>query len=75
MKSVWKGIKQLITLKYANNTSPNLLQIGSSKIVDKEAIAEAFNKYFSTIGSNLESAILLVNTPIESCIIVLPFFQ
>ena len=25
MKSVWKGVKQLITLKYTNNTSPNLL--------------------------------------------------
>jgi hypothetical protein len=65
MKSVWKGIKQLITLKYAKNTNHNLLKIGFSKIVEKKAIAEAFSKYFSTKGSHLESTIPLVNTPIE----------
>jgi hypothetical protein len=45
---------------------PIAIEVGRLKVTDKHSIATAFNKYFSSIGSNLANAIPVVNTPIQA---------
>ncbi len=66
IKETWKGIKQLITLKPTKNSFPTTLEVGSSQLSNSQVIANAFNNYFSTVGSNLVNSIPIVQTPIET---------
>ena len=66
IKETWRGIKQLIiTLKQSNYSFPTVIKVGSIKLTTSKAIANAFNDYFSSIGSDTASAIPTVNTPFE----------
>ena len=65
IKETWKGIKQLITLKQTSLSVPKLLKLGNSKLTDQQSIANAFNNYFASIGTNLANTIPAVNTPVE----------
>ena len=49
IKETWKGIKQLITLKQTKNSIPMSLEVGGLKLSNSQAIAHAFNNYFSTV--------------------------
>ena len=66
IKETWRGIKQLITLKQSNYSFPSVLEVGGTKLTASKAIANAFNDYFSSIGSDTASAIPTVNTPFET---------
>ena len=66
IKETWKGIKQLITLKQTKNSIPISLEVGGFKLSNSQAIANAFNNYFSTVGSSLANSIPIVQTNIET---------
>ena len=61
-----RGIKQLITLKQSNYSFPTVLEVGGTKLTTSKAIANAFNDYFSSIGSDTANAIPTINTSFET---------
>ena len=50
-------IKQFISPKGSKLSSPRRLIVGDDTLTDAKSIANAFNKYFSLIGSTLGNAI------------------
>ena len=50
VKATWRGIKQLISFKGGKLSFPNRLIVGDDILTDAKSIANAFNKYFSSIG-------------------------
>ena len=61
MKNVWKGIKQLVTLKKSSTSIPSMIEIDNVKLINSNLIANAFNNYFSNVGSNVANNIPRVN--------------
>ncbi len=61
MKNIWKGIKELVTLKQSSVTSPSTIEVDNTKITNSKQIANAFNEYFSTVGSDIANTIPTVN--------------
>ena len=57
IKNIWKGIKQIVTLKPYNYSFPTKIMKGTIEITGTLNIANAFNEYFASIGSNLASKI------------------
>ena len=57
VKNVWKGIRQLVTLKSKDSFKPNRLVKDNQEITDGKSIANEFNNYFTTIGSRLATEI------------------
>lgn len=57
IKNIWKGIKQIITLKPQKTNLPTKLVTGDSILTDSKSIANAFNDFFSNIGNNLARSI------------------
>ena len=57
VKNVWKGIRQLVTLKSKDSFKPNRLVKDNQEITDVKSIANEFNNYFATIGSRLATEI------------------
>ena len=57
IKNVWKGIRQLISLKTKDSLKPNKLIKDNQEITDPKLIANEFNNYFATIGPWLASEI------------------
>ena len=55
VKAIWRGIKDLITLKPKHSNAPSKLIRNSREIVDAQEIAKTFNEYFSNIGNRLAS--------------------
>jgi hypothetical protein len=66
IKDVWKGIKQLITLKKANHTFPTLIEVENGRIFNPTDIASKFNDYFTSIGPKLAANIPSVNSTFNS---------
>ena len=62
IKRVWKGIKELITIKNSNNHMPTTLEIGNLKVTNRQSIVNAFNDYFANIGPNVAKTITVANT-------------
>ena len=62
IKGVWKGIKELITIKNSNNHMPTTLEIGNLKVTNRQSIVNAFNDYFANIGPNVAKTIPAANT-------------
>ena len=62
IKATWRGIKQLISLKGGKLSFPSRLIVGDDTLTDAKSIANAFNKYFSSIGPTLANAIQPGNT-------------
>ena len=56
-KNIWKGIKQIIILKAQNASLPTKLVMGDSITTNTKSIANAFNDFFSNIGSKLAKSI------------------
>ena len=65
IKNTWKGITQLITLKIQPYSVPNLLRVDNLNLTNSKLIADAFNNYFSNIGSNIANTIPTVDISFE----------
>ena len=57
MKATWKGIREIVSLKPSKSTTPTKIIANDSVITDPKSIANAFNQYFTNIGSSLQSEI------------------
>ena len=57
IKKTWEGIKRVININKRNKVSPNRLDNGNGMITDKKDLANEFNKFFSTIGENINKKI------------------
>ena len=55
--SIWKGIRSIIKLKPSTFSNLRLINDNGTFLNDSSDIANKFNRYFSTIGSNLEKGI------------------
>jgi hypothetical protein len=65
-RDIWKGIKDLVTTKLHKHHAPTIINDNGLELNDPKAIANAFNKFFSTIGTNLASKITNVHkSPME----------
>lgn len=64
-KEIWKGIKQLVSLKKSNMNFPSKIKQGNVTLTDKNQIANAFNIYFANIGSKLAQSIPNTNISFE----------
>ena len=56
-KSIWKGIKQIVTPKSSTAHAPSVIKIDGKDISDKQQLSDAFNDYFVNIGSEISSSI------------------
>ena len=56
----------MITFRQSFTNVPTSLEVGNSKLSNTQSIANAFNNYFATIGSNLTNAIPTATTPFEN---------
>ena len=45
VKKNWDGIKSIVTLKFKDKTTPNLLMVNGNVIINKNCIAEIFNGF------------------------------
>ena len=80
IKKTWRGIKQIISLKKQSFKVPHVLQIGSSKLTDKQSIVNAFNNYFASVGPELAAKIPSANstfdkfmtTPLRNSFVLFP---
>ena len=68
IKGVWKGIKELITIKNSNNHMPTTLEIGNLKVTNRQSIVNAFNDYFANIGMLLKLYQLLILHLSNTCL-------
>ena len=57
MKNIWRGIKQVITIKSKKCQTPNNIVKNNKSLTNPKDIANAFNDYFAAIGSNIASTI------------------
>ncbi|EDO40881.1 predicted protein [Nematostella vectensis] len=57
VKEIWKGIKQIITLKASPVSIPSKIITSDSVLTDPTAISNAFNNYFTNIGKYLANDI------------------
>ena len=64
-KEVWKGIRQIITLKSKGSFIPSKLVKDEHEIKDIRATANEVNNFFSSTGSNLASAVPATNVTCE----------
>ena len=59
IKTVWKTVKELITIKQRNDLPLITLKIGKKKIeTDAKEIANHFNGYFTSIAGELNRKIM-----------------
>lgn len=61
MKETWKNIRKIININKKSNVSPQSLLVNKTLVSDKKAMAEEFNKYFTTIGDKIEKDIPLTS--------------
>ena len=79
-KRIWNGIKKIVHFRSKNNHNINKIIENDTVMTDSKEIANAFNKYFSTIGVNLADKIENVDkspmdylkTPIPTSFYVFP---
>ena len=57
IKNIWKGIKQLISLKHLSSKLPTKIINNDIELVDAKDIANAFNNFFVNVGPNIASTI------------------
>jgi hypothetical protein len=56
-RDIWKGIKDLVRTKSQKYRAPTNINDNGLELNDPKSIANAFNNFFSTIGSNLASKV------------------
>ena len=57
LKSTWKGIKKLISLKELSNIAPSNIFDNDRSLTEPQKIANAFNKYFVNVATDIQSSI------------------
>ena len=57
LKSTWKGIKRIISLKDSRSTVPSTIIEDSISLTNPKDIADAFNNYFSNVATGIKSSI------------------
>ena len=63
---IWKGIRQLITIKSKSKVRPNIAKVRGKDITNPTVIANAFNNFFINIGPSLSKTILDSSKPFEN---------
>lgn len=53
-------------LRPSNRSFPTTLKVGSLELSNSQTISNAFNNYFSTIGTDLAKSIATVETSFET---------
>ena len=53
----WKGIKNLISLKELLNVAPSSIFDNGRSLTEPKEIANAFNKYFVNVATDIQSPI------------------
>ena len=53
IKSTWKGIKNLISLKELPNVAPSNIFVNGRSLTELQDIANAFNKYFVNVATDI----------------------
>lgn len=61
-KRIWSGIKQIIQFKPKTNLRVIKIVHNNVQISDPKAVAEVFNNYFASIGTNLSNTIYQSST-------------
>ena len=56
-KSIWRGIRSIISLKLLGNSIPSKLLLEDVELKDSKLIANAFNNFFTNVGPNLANVI------------------
>ena len=57
LKSTWKGIKNLISLKELPNVAPSNIFDNGRSLTEPQEIANAFNKYFVNVATGIQPSI------------------
>ena len=57
LKSTWKGIKNLISLKECSNVTPSNIFDNGQSLTEPQEITNAFNKYFVNVATEIQSSI------------------
>ena len=57
LKCIWKGIKNLISLKQLPNVAPSNIFDKGRSLTEPQEIAKAFNKYFVNVATDIQSSI------------------
>ena len=57
LKSTWKGIKNLISLKELPNATPSNIFDNGRILTEPQEIANDFNKYFVNVATDIQSSI------------------
>ena len=52
-KSIWKGIKQIVTPKSNTSFTPTAIEVNGKEVNDKEEISNTFNDFFVEIASSV----------------------
>lgn len=55
LRTIWKGIKEVINIKTKNLDHPSCLQENNKTITDPTLVAETFNNYFSSVADSILS--------------------
>ena len=55
-KSIWKGVKNLISLKELHNVAPSNIFDNGLSLTELQEIANAFNKYFVDVAADIQSS-------------------
>ena len=63
---IWKGIRQLITLKSKSKIHLNIIKVKGKDITNPIEIVNAFSNFFINIGPNLSKSILDSNKPFKN---------
>ena len=61
IKNIWSSIRKLITNKSKGCSVPSKLIIDGNDITDSKAIANAFNNFFTNVGTSLAQEITVFN--------------
>ena len=57
LKNIWKGIKNLISLKNVSHSSPSSIYYNNKTLTSPFEMANTFNNYFSNIALDIQSSI------------------
>ena len=57
MKNTWKGINEIVSIKYKSSSNINQIKANNVIIDDPKMISNAFNNYFVNVGPNTDKDI------------------
>ena len=57
IRKIWKGVKEIISLKSNSVSKPISLRIDDTVTSDPDIVANSFNSYFASVAGNIRSRI------------------